>query len=372
MGIEEDRVKALRGAAGLKQVKKGFCFDSVHDRLFALGWPHLRMLTDVHVEPYKLALYHLMQTDFDLRLTWPRSLGLALVRAWGIGRLYDISPGMREIRDEVKEALWNLEPMTDSEITALIRTRMETTPLWVGDRATESFVLLAEALTGPGVVARAIVGALEEMDQEQLFDMQPMPALITYQLGYLLLRMPEAEADELRGRMDQILAHNADLGPDGEGRLPRTPCHARSLLLILRGAEAAHTTTDHDLRWYTHVEDPVPIRMRASINRGFTLPDARLVWLGGPRILETRFGSWHRKLSSTDQKWFVEQIGPVKAVELIPIMLELAVDSTVRPHARNWLLQHRDFAMPVVERLASVSNPHAADAKTFLASLDED
>ena len=86
MPIEADYVKAHKGAAGLAQTKKGFCFDSTYDELFALGWPHVRLLSDVHVEPYKPALYHLMQTDFDLRLRWPRSLAMALVRAWGIGR----------------------------------------------------------------------------------------------------------------------------------------------------------------------------------------------------------------------------------------------------------------------------------------------
>lgn len=370
MGVEEDRAKALKGAAGLKNVKKGFCFDPVHDQLFALGWPHIRMLSDVGVEPYKLALYHLMQTDFDLRLTWPRSLALALVRAWGIGRLYDIAPGKREIRVEAKEALWNLEPMEDAEVVELIQTRMSTTPLWVGDRATESFVLLAEALTSAEIIAEAIVGALEGMSREELVDMKPMPALITYQLGYLLLRVPEAFAARIRRRLEDILHITADLAPGSGTRLPQTPCHARAIMLVIQGAKAAHATTDHDLRWYTHSDDPVPVRMRASINRGFTLPDARLVWIGGPRILETRFGTWYQKLDSTDQKWFMEQMGPVKAVEVIPIMLALANESTVRPHARKWLLDHKDFAMPLVERLASVSNPHAADAKTFLASLE--
>lgn len=371
MGVEADRAKELKGAVGLTRVKKGFCFEPVHDELFALGWPHIRMLTDVSVEPYKLALYHLMQTDFDLRLTWPRSLALALVRAWGIGRLYDISPGQREIREEVKEALWNLEPLGADEVTALIQTRMETTPLWVGDRATESFVLLAEALTSSETIATAIVGALERMSPEELIDMKPMPALITYQLGYLFLRLPKATFESLQTRLRTVLHHTADLAPGSGTRLPQTPCHARSMMLVLRNATAAHATTDHDLRWYTHSDDPVPVRMRASINRGFTLPDARLVWIGGPRILESRFGSWYRKLDSTDQKWFLEQMGPVKAVELIPIMLSLAAESTVRPHARNWLLANKDFCMPVVERLASVSNPHASDAKLFLASLDD-
>jgi hypothetical protein len=370
MGVEKDRAKELSGAVGLDRIKKGFCFDPVHDQLFALGWPHIRMITDVSVEPYKLALYHLMQTDFDLRLKWPRSLALALVRAWGIGRLYDIAPGKREIREEVKEALWNLEPLEAEEVTALIHTRMETTPLWVGDRATESFVLLAEALTSTDVIAMAIVTALERMTPEELIDMKPMPALITYQLGYLLLRMKKGPSEDLTARLRNVLHHTADLAPGSGTRLPQTPCHARSMMLVLRNATAAHATTDHDLRWYTHSEDPVPVRMRASINRGFTLPDARLVWIGGPRILESRFGGWYRKLDSTDQKWFMEQMGPVQAVEVIPIMLSLAAESTVRPHARSWLLNHKDFAMPVVERLASVSNPHAADAKLFLASLD--
>ncbi|MCB9675118.1 MAG: hypothetical protein H6737_08370 [Alphaproteobacteria bacterium] len=371
MGIEAERAKALKGSAGLETVKKGFCFEPDYDDLFALGWPHIRFLTDVNVEPYKPALYHLMQTEFDLRLKWPRSLALALVRAWGIGRLYDISPGMREIREEAQEALWNIDPLTDKEVTELVQTRMEATPQWVGERSTESFVLMAEALTSPQVIAKAIVGALEGMDQALLNDMLAMPAIVTYQLGYLLLRMPKAEADAIRARLENVLYGTADLHPGSDTRAPRAPCHARSIMLVLQGHEAAHVTTDHDLRWYTHATDPVAVRMRASINRSFTLPDARLVWIGGPRILETRFGGWHKKLSSTDQRWFLEQIAPIKAVEVVPLMLALADDSTVRAHARNWILDHKEFAMPIVDRLASVHNPNAEYAKAFLKSLEE-
>jgi hypothetical protein len=370
MGIEADRAKELKGSAGLADVKKGFCFESHHDELFALGWPHIRFLTDVNVEPYKPALYHLMQTEFDLRLKWPRSLALALVRAWGIGRLYDISPGRREIREEAQEALWNLEPLDEAEVRTLVQTRMEATPQWVGERSTETFVLLAEALTSPEVVATAIIDALEQMDHKQLFDMLAMPAIVTYQLGYLLLRMPKATSEKLRDRIRDILYGTADLHPDSDTRRPRTPCHARSMLLVIHGHEAAHETTDHDLRWYTHSTDPVAIRMRASINRSFTLPDARLVWLGGPRILESRFGGMYKKLASTDQRWFLEQIAPIKAVEVVPLMLALADDSTVRAHATNWILDHKDFAMPIVDRLASVHNPHAEYAKSFLTHLD--
>lgn len=371
MGLEAERAKGLEGSAGLSGVKNGFCFDPAFDQLFALGWPHIRFLTDVHVEPYKPALYHLMQTDFDLRLKWPRSLALALVRAWGIGRLYDIAPGTREIREEAQEALWNLEPLEEKEVRTLVQTRMETTPLWVGDRATESFVLLAEALTSPTIIASAIVDALESMDRTLMFDMMPMPAMVTYQLGYLLLRMPKKDADKLRTRLQNVLYGTAGLGPDGDERPPQTPCHARAMLLVLQGADAANTTTDHDLRWYTHSTDPVAIRMRANINRSFTLPDARLVWIGGPRILETRFGTWYKKLNSTDQRWFLEQMGPIRAVEAVPLMLALAEESTVRAHARNWLLDHKEFAMPIVERLASAHNPNGEYAKSFLASLEE-
>jgi hypothetical protein len=370
MGLEADRAKALEGSAGLGAIKNGFCFDPVLDQLFALGWPHIRLLTDVTVEPYKPALYHLMQTEFDLRLKWPRSLALALVRAWGIGRLYDIAPGSREIREEAQEALWNLEPLGEREVRELIQTRMETTPLWVGDRATESFVLLAEALTSPKIIATAIVDALEGMDRTLLFDMMPMPAMVTYQLGYLLLRMPKKDAEKLRNRVQDVLFGTANLAPGSGERLPQTPCHARAMMLVLQGSEAANSTTDHDLRWYTHAIDPVAIRMRANINRSYTLPDARLVWIGGPRILDSRFGTWYKKLSSTDQRWFLEQLGPVKAVEVVPLMLGMAEESTVRAHARNWLLDHKDFALPIVERLADQHNPNGEYAKAFLASLE--
>ena len=187
--------------AGLSQIKKGFCFDAAGDSDFALGWPHVRRVTDESVEYHRVAAQRLMDADFDLAIHWPRDVAAALVHAWGGGQLFELTPGNRAFRLSALEAFWNSETPDREQVEAYIGERLGRAPLWSSKRATESFVLMLEALTSTEWVAEAIVGHLEGMSLSQLHESATQPAWITFQLGYLLLRLPEAKAEALRVRM---------------------------------------------------------------------------------------------------------------------------------------------------------------------------
>lgn len=340
--------------AGLGQIKAGFCFDPAGDEAFALGWPHLRRITDEEVDAYKLAAQRLMDTDFDLAIHWPRALATALVHAWGVGQLFDLAPGSREFRTAAREALWNTAPPSRSQVDAYLAERLLRSPMWASERATESFVLLLEALTRADWVAEAILGHLERMDQGELHEAAPQPAWITFQLGYLLLRVEEGAAEAMRRRMRAVLEGTAGVREGSELKLPPHPSHARSLALVLDGARAADRSTDKDVRWYTHaVGDAQAVRMRATINQGWSLPDARLVWIGGPEVLSTRLIQRWPQLQPRDQRWFFESIAPIKHPEVVALVAALLKSGTgVRGKALEWLLQRKAWAGPILAGLA--------------------
>lgn len=356
-----------KDAEGLSRVQKGFCFDDTYDRAFALGWPHVRFVVEEDADPYKVGLRLLRESDFELRIVWPRKVASALVRAWGQGQLFDLAPGTREFRQLAEEALWNMRKLTREEVNLYISNRMQRTPMWTDERSTETFVLLLEALSETEWVADAIVSWLEGLVFEELHELNPHPALITYQLGFLLIRLPRAKADALRKRLVNVVEGNGNVNAKSGTKPKGQPCHVRSALLILKGAEAADTYTDKDLRWYGHAEgDAAHILMRCTINRLPTLPDARLVFTGGTDVLGTRWiGGWP-SLSAKDQKWFFEQVAPIKHERMVDIMLAgLQQGDPFAGLARGWFADHVDWAKPILKGLAATDT----NAKDLLARL---
>ncbi len=339
-------------ADGLKYVKKGFCFDEAHDQAFALGWPHIRFTVEEEADPYRTGLRLLREPSFDLRVVWPRKVASALVRAWGQGQLFDLAPGSREFRTAAQEALWNMRKLTEDDVHESIRTRMET-----DGRSTETFVLLLEALSSSEWVADAIVSHLETLMFDELHELNTHPALITYQLGFVLLRVEPKQAEAFRTRLRHVVEGNGNVHPRSDTRPKGHPSHIRSALLVLEGAQAADRYTDKDLRWYTHtLDDPDHVLMRCTINRRPTLPSARLVFLGGPDVLGTRtFQSWN-KLSPRDQKWFFEQISPIRHPRVVELMLSgVQHGEAFGALAAGWFSQHAAYARPVLEDLAETA-----------------
>jgi len=228
-------------------------------------------------------------------------------------------------------------------------------------------VLLAEALTETEWVAEAIVDTLEGLDSSELWAPVSTRALIAYQLGYLLLRLPKATAEAFRVRLRFLLEGPWGLG--GDRTVAANSSYLQAIAVVLGGAGAAETHTDHDLKWYTHVTDsPKTLKMRARINRGFTMPDARLLFLGGADLLDTRFGKWWGNLSAVDQSWFVSQVSPIKAPEVVKLMARLAAEApSVVKQARYWCAAHRDYAEPILKDLADKS---ATGAREMLERLE--
>ncbi len=346
-------------AAGLATLRPGFCFTADHDALFALGWPHLRFLVDGHREDEDApgtALRILALPEPPARIAWPRRVAHGLVRAWGLPALFELAPGVQGIRQQAREAVWDDEPMSPLEAGELVTRRVSQDVAGLSERSIESFVLLLEALTGPEVVGGAIVDALEQLPRELLLAEWSLPPVVTWNLGFLLLRVPGPTAQAWRVRLRRLLDAALDLRPllRRHGFRGVGSSHARALHLVLDGAAAAESSSDRTLRWYAHVtDDPVLVRMRVAVNRLAYEPDARLVFVGGNDVLARYARDWPKLTTTEAQRWFLEQIAPIRAQEMYPLMLEMTGRSLVRADALAWF------------------RAHAADSAAFLADAAE-
>jgi hypothetical protein len=363
------------GAAGLARVRPGFCTSPDYDALFALGWPHIRFVMDGHREdedPPGHALRILAMADPPLRFAWPRTVAQGVVRAWGLPSIFELAPGFQEFRREAEEAVWKPGPITPAEASDLLSCRLNQDIPGVSDRGIESFVLLLEALVGADVVGGAILDVLEALPVDTLLSEWSLPPHVTFHLGFLMLRVPQAQHDAWIVRMKALLESCFEARPSlrRHGFRGAGASHARSLHLVLNGGAAAENSTDRALRWYVHVaDDSVLVRMRVAVNRLSYEPDARLVFLGGMDVLERYARDWP-KLGTTDaQRWFFEQVAPIAAPEMYPLMLEMAGRSLVRPEAIGWFVKNAAATKAFLEETSAGDGTAATYARAVRKAL---
>ncbi len=352
--------------------RKGFAATPEAELLFAQGWPHIRLIDDepmdsqVASEQARRLLLHL---DPAPRIRWPRRLAIAVVRAIGSPSIVELLPNEKLLRADVEESLWSPREVTLPELAGGLATRLSIAPLAMSDRTIETWTLLAEALLGTEAVSGAIMDLLEDLGDDLLRAQWALPPMITYQLGYMLLRLPKKEADALRKRIHKLLdrsgidvnakRHAADAGTS----------HLRALWLTVGGVEAARRGSDKNLAWCTHVtDDPSFVRMRATLDKLAHRPDARLVYLGGEELL-TVYGRRWRTMPADEQRWFLEQIADIRSPETARIALDMAVDSSIRGEAGAWFGRHKDVGVPYLKANASKEGSTASRARGLLAEL---
>ncbi len=363
------------GAAGLAHLRPGFCATSDYDALFALGWPHIRFVVEGLREdddPPASALRILGQAEPPARFAWPRLVAQGLVRAWGMPAVFEQVPGARVLRADAMEAAWTPSAITATEAALLVAHRLGQDAPGLTEHGIASFVLLLEALVGAERVGEAILDVLEQTPVDTLLSEWSLPPVVTFHLGFLLLRVPRPQHDAWRRRMTTLLDACFEARPDlrRHGFRGAGGSHARSLHLALNGGAAAEDSTDRGLRWYVHVvDDPVLVRMRVAVNRAGYEPDARLVFLGGPDVLERYARDWPRLATTDAQRWFFEQVAPIAAPEMYPLMLEMAGRSLVRPEAIGWFVKHAEVTRRFLDEAASGDGTAAAYARTVRAAL---
>lgn len=330
-------------------LRAGFAFTPEQDLLFAQGWPHIRFLDPAKLDDEQAVVEAqrcLNPLDPTPRHRWDRRLASALVRGLGVPAVFEIGPDDKSLRTEAEEALWNPSPPSAAEVSAGLWVRMTCSPMGVSDRTMETWVLLAEALVGAQAVASAMVEHLEAMNPALLTTRWTLPPFVTYQLGYLLLRVKPDEAQSLKNRLAKVLARQGGDISSGRAAWEDGFTHLRAIHLVIGGVDAARRGADRNLGWYTHVQDDANfIRMRVAMDRLGYRPDARLIYLGGIEVVGSYARRWQR-LNGDDQRWFFQQIAPIQSEAVAGLILEMAVASSVRTEATQWFKDHRSFAVP--------------------------
>lgn len=354
---------------GLSMLVPGFCFTPAQDRLFALGWPHVRLLVDGAKgddSPARYARIWLSQLDPAPQIRWSRKVATSVVRVLSLPHIYEVSPDARKLRLEAARALLEEEPLRLDEAMAGIRVRMSREAPGVSERTIETFVLLLEAMIGTAAVAQCIVETLEGMSNEDLEHTSSIPPFITFQLGYLLLRLSNRDSEALRHRLR--LVFNRLVPPRGRrDAWMNSMSHLRALDLVLHGSVAAERSTERTLRWYTHVIDnPASIRKRVAEDELGFLPDVRLGFLGGDSVMETVTRQWRSLQDAEEQRWFLEQISPIKSERVRQVMMGMATDSQVKDLAIQWFKAHTDYTQEWLEDMADRRDQRGAQADSVL------
>jgi hypothetical protein len=333
-------------AYGARYVKTGFAFTPAMDLAFGLGYPHYVELADGHPadESVEAGLAHLADTDRGVRV-WPRGVASRTARAYAL-----------LLNAKLRVAPFSKEgAVTADEAREIIRTSLDCNR---GDR----LLLLLEALVGTDVVLEAAIETMEGYGEAQWtgsdFDM------VTYPLGFLLLRVPEAASARARARLEALYdkAKKAGWASDGVNNLD----------VALHGVEGAERSGYRpegeaiSSMYITHVVDD-PEWVAKTVAAGgapdsSVMPDPRLAFLGGEAVLKAERGWWKKYTKIGAQQAYVEGFGQIRSQTLLPAFLEMTAASKAKKEATAWFVQHADFARSFLEAQAKGKGGDAAKA----------
>lgn len=350
---------------GARFRKEGFAFTEEDDLAFALGWPHLVTLVADEDPPEEVARDLL----FDRRVerAWPLEATHRAVRALRHGRKGPHpSP-------EAEEALATPRLLSEDEAIACLEQHLRAR--WTKWLMPLDASHAVEALAGPSAVLATWLRVLENETKSWLGRSMPLRNAILA-VGDLLLRVPEAEAEAARERLQALVdAHLADHLPQ------KATIHGlRGLDVVLHGREGAERSGLHvdgavrpldlmhvhrDPGWV--LEQALALRNDASSH-----VDARLAFLVGERWLEREREAWSTyrqpKPTSLAHGRVADQLGRIRSPIVTEILFDMAERSKAKKLAKAWFATHADFARPYVEAKAE-EDAHAATAKRLLRTM---
>ncbi len=400
-----DHGEAASGAASLRA---GFCFTSHDDLAFALGFPHFKYLTEDTEDPRAEAERLLIHGYPYQHVAYPRKAVERLLRALALPVAFDLTPDAVVLRPEAVAALDRSEPMTEGEALSILSSILTKD---CPPPSAPVMHLLCEAMFGPDKVSSAILKALESIRTELWISYGHVLQESIDVLALMSLRLTSAGQDQtlsaLRDLQSKVLerakqgfdvtAAERDLATSPNSVVPvvdgRSDPVAWRAEMLRRKALKQHVDLvrggangcGFDVANQTDIVTPPRPVFRASAEAvkaarlkrkdepWYSLPDPRLVFLGGDDVYRVERDLWSRAQTPTPpaeaQAIILERFGRIRSPVTVELALDMAAKSRAKAAAKAWLLAHLDDARPVLDGLAKGSSRLAKDAKDFLGKL---
>jgi hypothetical protein len=344
---------------------KIFSSTAEQDRLYALGWPHLRRLVDKHKldkKPEETARGVLDDPDppSQFGVEWPRETAARIVRAFAE------SPKS----NEWDAALAKAGPITPEEARALV-DRVVNTVAVRPQLSTADFLLLLEAHVGSDVATDVLISRFERWQlkdwtadtlRHAFLTAMVAPVALTagYYLGFFLLRVSDPMKKKFRSRAETLLKRSP----------PDWPVHV-AIDLALHGGEAVRSNRLRALCACHHVvDDPQLVRQLAQHDEHVLSLSPRFVFLGGHDMLD-HYAERAKALPRWIVMRFAEEFGTIKHPKNVPIMLTLSQKKTAKDVPIKWFVENEEMAKPIVEEIALRKSPQGEAARAILEQLKQ-
>lgn len=311
----------------------------------------------------KSALAWLAAIDPKYRSEWPREVAYRAMRVGPVVQFVKTEYAQNAITAKSKAAVEKAGPLSKDEARARLVEVVASLDEHTYEFKVNDFVYLIEAVLGADETLDAIAEGFETSKPNVSAAGQgtPMESYVkTYvagTLGFLLLR---ATSTKVRGRLEeqrhrfQAIANKSDdwawcaqhfdFSLDGAAAVRRTV--GMGWRINLKVAEYAHDDPDLVREWVAKVpKDSMTVR---------------LAKIAGTSVLE---GLAKRKLSSPELAVAVRDFGMVRSPDVVEFVLSLVGKSAVKDAPIQWLVDHADYARPIVARSKSTT------AKAALARM---
>ncbi|GAC1543229.1 MAG: hypothetical protein NVS3B10_07490 [Polyangiales bacterium] len=342
---------------------KGFSISAEQDRLYALGWPHLRRLVDKHKldkkpEETAKAVLDDPEPPSQFGVEWPREAASRVVRAFV---------------ESPKSSGWDAAISKPGPIDAagarLLVDRALSPATIRPQLQTADFLLLLEAIVGTETVTDAVLSKFERYQPKDwladtlrhaFFTAMVTPAALTvaYHLGFLLQRLPDSLRKKFRARAEAVL----------KAAPPGRPLHV-AFDLALHGGEAVRRNRVKALCACHHVvDDPSLVRQLAQHDEHALSLSPRFVYLGGIELLD-HFSERAKSLPRWSVYRFAEEFSTIRHPKMVPIMLTLSQKKLAKDLPFKWFLDTAETTKPLVAELAIRKSPQGEAARAILDQL---
>ncbi len=331
----------------------GFGLTAFDDDLFALGYPHLALLRPDGDDPVAEAKDLLLHGYPFRQVVFPRHAATALLRAHGGGAPTQLLPdGSAVLTESGLAAIHDMRPLDTDEARALLVVYVRD-----GKLSTDVFLCIIEALLGTAETLSMATDALEARDYTKFFARPPLSAACLDMLALMVDRLPPSDtaphALRLRAWAERAALPEPMRTELGLGALLGEPCVARPRVVVRAARDAL-----------------VRARSLRAKEPWYTLPDPRLVFLGGDAVYEIELALWRKygaPYSASDaHRLILERFGRIRSPLSVSLAVSMASRSPAKRVAQAWLIRHADFAAPHLAVLAEGDGPLAEAARALM------